>query len=81
LKSGNIRKLEAAVKIYGGMADRCRNALQKLTSMLLHPIPKIRNLAAEELWVQRGVGKSVDWTKAKRVDVQDLWAGLNTRWV
>ena len=34
--------------------------------MLLHPFPKVRNHVADTLFVVRGVGKGVDWTKAKR---------------
>ncbi|TVY41842.1 Tubulin-specific chaperone D [Lachnellula occidentalis] len=61
----NVRKLEAAVKLYGGM-----EALKKLTSMLLHPYPTIRSLVAEELFVAKGVGLGVDWGKANKGDVE-----------
>ena len=51
-KSGNVQKIEAAVKIYAGMMEvpRVRVEVQeKLCSMLLHPYPKIRNAAADAL--------------------------------
>lgn len=53
-KSGNVQKIEAAVKIYAGMMTlpRVRTEVQKkLCSMLLHPYPKIRNAAADALLV------------------------------
>lgn len=53
-KSGNVQKIEAAVKIYGGMmaVPRVKMEVQeKLCSMLLHPYPKIRNAAADTLLV------------------------------
>ena len=53
-KSGNVQKIEAAVKVYGGMmaVSRVRAEVQeKLCSMLLHPYPKIRNAAADALLI------------------------------
>ena len=53
-KSGNVQKIEAAVKIYAGMmaVARVRAEVQeKLCSMLLHPYPKIRNAAADALLI------------------------------
>lgn len=53
-KSGNIQKIEAAVKIYAGMMAvlKVRTEVQeKLCSMLLHPYPKIRNAAADALLI------------------------------
>jgi tubulin-specific chaperone D len=43
-RSTNIRKLEAAVKIYGALAahgDMRKNALGKLGDLLLHPYPTV----------------------------------------
>lgn len=54
-KSTNIRKLEAAVKIYEALAvqgDMRRNALTKLRDLLLHPYPTIRNAAADALYIE-----------------------------
>lgn len=53
-KSGNVQKIEAAVKIYAGMlaVPRVRAEVQeKLCSMLLHAYPKIRNAAADALLI------------------------------
>lgn len=69
----NVKKLEAAVKVYGGMEYEA--ALGKLEGMLLHPFPRVRNVVVEELWVKRGVGKGVDWTKAKKGDLVRLVKG------
>ena len=71
-QSGNIRKLEAAVKLYGGLLDVYPDASQKLTSMLLHKYPKVRNEAADTLFAKRDVGKGVNWVKAKQVDLVKL---------
>lgn len=67
-KSGNVQKIEAAVKIYAGMlaVPRVRVEVQeKLCSMLLHPYPKIRNAAADALLIvtddERLMG--VNWSK------------------
>ena len=51
-KSGNVQKIEAAVRIYAGMmaVPRVKREVQeKLCSMLLHPYPKIRNAVADAL--------------------------------
>ncbi|RDL35861.1 uncharacterized protein BP5553_06473 [Venustampulla echinocandica] len=71
-KTSNVRKLEAAVKVYGGLMEVYPEAVQKLSSMLLHPFPRIRNLVAEELFVGKGVGKKVNWTKASKGDLVKL---------
>jgi hypothetical protein len=67
-----MRKLEAAVKLYGGLLDVYPEASQKLTSMLLHKYPKVRNEAADTLFANKGVGKGVNWVKAKQVDLARL---------
>lgn len=71
-KTGNVRKLEAAIKLYGGLLQVYPEALEKLTSMLLHPFPKIRNHVTDMLFVARGVGKGVNWTKASKDDLKKL---------
>jgi hypothetical protein len=71
-KTGNVRKLEASIKVYGGLYEVYPPALGKLTTMILHPFPKIRNLVAEELWTIKGVGKGVNWATAKRADMVKL---------
>lgn len=50
-------KIEAAVKIYAGMmsvASVRPEVFEKMSSMLLHPYPKIRNAAADALLVVTG---------------------------
>lgn len=71
-KTGNVRKLEAAIKVYGGLLQVYPEALEKLISMLLHPFPKIRNQVADVLFVARGVGKGVNWMKAGKEDLRRL---------
>jgi hypothetical protein len=71
-KTQNVRKLEAAVKLYGALCEIYPPAATKLTGMLLHAYPTIRNLAAEEMFVAKGVGKSVNWGKARKVDVEGV---------
>jgi len=50
-KTGNVRKLEAAVRMYGNLIQVHPEALEKLTTMILHPFPKIRNQVADTLFV------------------------------
>jgi tubulin-specific chaperone D len=76
-KTGNIRKLEAAVRVYGGLVEVYPEALDKLTNMLLHPIPTLRNKAADTLFTVKGVGKGVNWARAKKEDLGRLREGLN----
>jgi hypothetical protein len=71
-QSGNIRKLEAAVKLYGGLLDIYPDVSQKLTSMLLHKYPKIRTEAADTLFAKTDIGKGVSWVKAKEADLVKL---------
>lgn len=51
-------------------------ATTKLTAMLLHSYPQIRNAAADELWVTKGIGKGVDWSKAKKADQEKVSIAL-----
>lgn len=76
-KTGNIRKLEAAVKIYGGLSEVYPEALQKLATMLLHPFPKIRNEVADTLFAEKGLGKGIDWVKASKADMERLKVELD----
>ncbi len=46
--------------------------MQKLTSMLLHKFPKVRNGAADTLFATTGAGKGVNWVKAKQGDLERL---------
>jgi hypothetical protein len=76
-KSNEVRRIEAAVRIYGSLAECCPPALKKLSSMLLHPFPKIRDAAVEELFALYGVGKGIDWSKATSNDVSALMAEVS----
>jgi hypothetical protein len=73
-----VRRIEAAVKIYGSLAEYCPPALKKLASMLLHPFPKIRDAVVEEMFALYGVGKGVDWAKATPHDVDSLMAEVTS---
>jgi len=77
-QSANFRKIEACVKIYGGLMDAgvVSEARGKLVGMLVHKFPGVRNAVLDELWVRLygesggEVLKSTDWTKAKKGDVE-----------
>jgi hypothetical protein len=71
-KTGNTRKLEAAVRVYGGLVEVYPEAMDKLTKMLLHPIPTLRNKVADTLFTVRGVGKGVNWLRARKEDLREL---------
>ena len=80
-KSLNIRKLEAAIQIYSGILItpsliHLRNdTLLQLTSMLLHQYPKIRNAAADTLFLNFPdcrLLETVNWTERKDVRRQDI---------
>ena len=67
-KSGNVQKIEAAVRIYAGMmaVPRVKGEVQeKLCSMLLHPYPKIRNAVADALLIVTDNENlmAVNWSK------------------
>lgn len=67
-KSGNVQKIEAAVKIYAGMIAVPRVSVEvqeKLCSMLVHPYPKIRNAAADALLIvtEDKAMMGVSWSK------------------
>lgn len=71
-----MRKLEAAVKLYGGLLDVYPDAAQKLTSLLLHKYPKVRNEAADTLFAKMGLGKGVNWVRAKQAHLVRLREAL-----
>lgn len=67
-KSGNVQKIEAAVKVYAGMIAVPRVSVEvqeKLCSMLVHPYPKIRNAAADALLIvtEDKAMMGVPWSK------------------
>lgn len=66
LNSRNIRKLEACVKLYGGLVEVYPPALKSLSSMLSHRFPKIRAAVVEELWVRLETQDSVGDEEEKK---------------
>lgn len=80
-KSLNIRKLEAAIQIYSGilitpnLIHLHSDTLLQLTSMLLHQYPKIRNAAADTLFLEYpdcSLIRSVNWTEREDVKREDI---------
>ncbi|POR31903.1 Tubulin-specific chaperone D [Tolypocladium paradoxum] len=60
-KTGNIRKIMACVKVYGGVASMSsrggaeqaravREARRRLGALLFHPWPRVRSAVVDELW-------------------------------
>ncbi|KAI9705641.1 MAG: hypothetical protein M1836_006397 [Candelina mexicana] len=77
-KSGNVQKLEAAVKIYAGLLvveEVRKNAAEKLLSMLLHRYSQVRNAVADALWVACGENrlKAIDWGLSPGELKQNRW--------
>ncbi|KAE8358419.1 tubulin folding cofactor D C terminal-domain-containing protein [Aspergillus caelatus] len=67
-KSSNIARLEAAIKVYAPLSrlEPLRaEVLKKMTSMLLHPFPRVRNVVAEYLFIETTLEsvKTGDWTR------------------
>ncbi|KAB8258947.1 tubulin folding cofactor D C terminal-domain-containing protein [Aspergillus pseudonomiae] len=79
-KSSNIGRLEAAIKVYAPLSrlEQLRaEVLKKMTSMLLHPFPRVRNAVAEYLFMETTLEsvKTEDWTrqpKELKGQVEDL---------
>ncbi|KAF2451503.1 hypothetical protein P171DRAFT_515515 [Karstenula rhodostoma CBS 690.94] len=66
-KSTHMQKLQLALDVYRGLgtiAATRADTITKLSSMLLHPFPKIRIAAAETLWLVAGEEslKRQDWS-------------------
>jgi hypothetical protein len=55
-QSSNIRKIEACIKVYGGLVKVYPPTITKLVGMLKHKYPRVRERVAEELWMVSGVG-------------------------
>ncbi|OIW28427.1 hypothetical protein CONLIGDRAFT_661838 [Coniochaeta ligniaria NRRL 30616] len=60
-KSGNVRKIEACVRVYGAVAaleeqsgrkvvEGVKEAKKRLGALLLHPWPRVRSVVVDELW-------------------------------
>lgn len=66
VNSRNIRKLEACIKLYGGLVEVYPPALQSLSTMLSHRFPKVRAAVVEELWVRLDAQDSVGDEEQKK---------------
>ncbi|KAJ4270272.1 hypothetical protein NW762_001948 [Fusarium torreyae] len=85
-KTGNVRKLEACTKVYGGVASMAgqegaeagvQEARRRLGALLYHPWPKVRSMVVDELWGVLGDQeetaeklKGVDWGQAGKPQVK-----------
>ena len=77
-KSGNAQKLTAALEVYAGLGVIevvRKDVLRKTESLLFHPLPKVRNHAADILYRLTGMEKllPVDWSKAPK-ELKKVWA-------
>ncbi|KFH40835.1 Tubulin-specific chaperone D-like protein [Hapsidospora chrysogenum ATCC 11550] len=85
-KTGNVRKIEACVRVYGGVAAMggggagvpgAQEARKRLGALLFHPWPKVRTMVVDELWGLVGdQGRDgdrltgVDWGKAQKGEIR-----------
>ncbi|KAF5011363.1 hypothetical protein FDECE_2538 [Fusarium decemcellulare] len=85
-KTGNVRKLEACIKVYGGVASMgdqegaqagVQEARKRLGALLYHPWPKVRSMVVDGLWGllgdQEEAGerlKGVDWGQAAKPQIK-----------
>lgn len=70
-KSGSVRKIEACVKVYGGIAAQgfeaaARESRRRLGALLYHPWPKVRSMVVDEVWGLLGEGPRDLITESKR---------------
>ncbi|KAK3688078.1 tubulin folding cofactor D C terminal-domain-containing protein [Podospora appendiculata] len=54
-KTGNVRKIEACIKVYGAIAalgqqPKTRDARKRLGALMYHPWPRVRSLVVDQLW-------------------------------
>ncbi|KAF2265786.1 hypothetical protein CC78DRAFT_578959 [Lojkania enalia] len=86
-KSTNMHKLHLALDLYRGLGTipgTRIDTISKVSSMLLHPFPKIRISAAETLWVltQEDGLKRRDWSlpsKSLKAAVDGIKSSLNAQ--
>lgn len=85
-KTGNVRKITACVKVYGGVAALCgsdgsQEARKRLGALLFHPWPRVRSAVVDEVWGLGLLGDEdatrenllgVDWGKADKAAVTGL---------
>ncbi|KFA61953.1 hypothetical protein S40285_02810 [Stachybotrys chlorohalonatus IBT 40285] len=91
-KTGNLRKLLACVKVYGGVATMltgqdgaAKEARKRLGALLLHPWPRVRSAVVDQLWCLLGNGEGspgdalmgVDWAKADKAQVKAVMEELH----
>ncbi|KAJ4015123.1 hypothetical protein NW752_006575 [Fusarium irregulare] len=85
-KTGNVRKLEACVKVYAGVASMlgqegaetgAQEARKRLGALLYHPWPKVRSMVVDGLWGVLGEQeeaaeklKGVDWGQAGKPHIK-----------
>ena len=50
-KTGNVRKIEACIRVYGALAlQGLAEARKRLGALLFHPWPRVRSMVVDELW-------------------------------
>lgn len=85
-KTGNVRKLEACVKVYSGIASMegqegaeagVQEARKRLGALFFHPWPRVRSMVVDALWGLLGDRedaaqclKGVDWGLAKKPQIR-----------
>lgn len=88
-KSGNVRKIEACVRVYGGVIrevsgeengnrEAVEEAKKRLGALMYHPWPRVKNAVVDELWgLFGGEGlKGVDWGIASKEMIKGVFGGL-----
>ncbi|KAK4196315.1 putative tubulin-specific chaperone D [Triangularia verruculosa] len=87
-KTGNVRKLEACIGVYGGVILQGRGegreeAKKRLGALMTHPWPRVRSAVVDQLWrvcssgdgSEAGKGERLlgtDWGAASKVSIQGL---------
>ena len=85
-KSGNVRKLEACVRVYGGVAGMSDDdipgvleARKRLGALLFHPWPKVRTMVVDQIWGIMGERQEygekltgVDWGMADKTQLRSV---------
>jgi hypothetical protein len=91
-KTGNVRKIMACVRVYGGVAglqkDTARTtgvqeARRRLGALMYHPWPRVRSLVVDEIWglsgfeaVDEAKLTGVDWSEAGKTQIKAAVQGL-----
>lgn len=77
-QTSNVRKLEAAIKVYGEISEVYPLALKRLLALAGHRFPGVRLAAAEELYVAIGIGKGYDWLMANKEEITSMRGKLES---